>query len=126
MRAPVVLHSISSFDQDNMDYCAIAIISGLAQCIRNPGPLRNEITASPDFWSILDRLHQHKDAAPVVFDILQAITTSSPPAVTADNYEAAIELGNHFAVVGSVGALLEQKRDVAARRGKQTKPVKAQ
>ena len=81
------------------------------------------MTASPDFWSILERLHQHKEAASAVFDILQTITTSSPPAVTADNYESAIELANKFATAGSIGAVSEQKRDVPARRGKQSKPA---
>lgn len=123
MRAPVVLHSISSFDQDRLDSSATIIVNGLSQCIKDTGPLRKEMTASPDFWSILERLHQHKEAAPAVFDILHTITTSSPPAVTADNYESAIELANKFATEGSIGAVSEQKRDVPARRGKQSKPA---
>ncbi|KKY18687.1 putative sec7 domain protein [Phaeomoniella chlamydospora] len=124
MRAPVVLHSISRFDQDNLDSAGTTIIKGLCQCVQEAGPLRNEITASPDFWSILERLRVHKEAAEEVFNVLQLIATSQPPTVTADNYESVISLANGFATDGSVGAVFEQKRDMAARRGKQTKPAK--
>lgn len=125
MRAPVVLHAISSFDQERLDNSAFPVMKGLARCISDPGPLRNEVINSPDFWSILQRLHQQQDAAPLVFDLLRNIVDTSPTAVTADNYESAVSLANDFATAGSVGAVEEQRRDVATRKGKPAKQVKA-
>lgn len=124
MRAPVVLHSISSFDQDNFDKSALFIVNGLAQCIKSAGPLRSEIIVSPDFWSILERLHQHAEAGSAIFDLLQLITMPQSSAVNADNYESVIGLANAFATDGSVGSIAEQKRDMAARRGKPMKQAK--
>lgn len=126
MRAPVVLHALSSFDDNTMNYTATSVINGLAQCIEGPEPLRNEVTSSPDFWSILQRLHQHKDEAERVFVILQNIATIQPSAITADNYESTIGLANDFATAGSIGSIQEQRRDLAARRGKPVKHVKSQ
>ncbi len=117
MRPPVVLHAISALDDSTMDYTAAAIIPGLTKCIGESESLRKEITNSPDFWSIMHRLHQHKDESERVFALLQAIATSQPTAVTADNYESAISLANDFAAAGSVGSIQEQRRDMAARRG---------
>jgi brefeldin A-resistance guanine nucleotide exchange factor 1 len=118
MRAPVVLHAISSFDQERLDNSALPILKGLSRCVSSPGPLRNEVTSSPDFWSILQRLHKHKEGAEMVFNLLQSVSNSTPSAVTADNYESAVSLANDFATAGSIGAVLEQRRDVAARRSK--------
>ena len=123
MRAPVVLHALSSFDEITLDHSAPAVISGLAKCIASAEPLGNEITKSPDFWSIMHRLHQHTDEADRVFLLLQTVATSQPTAVTADNFESTIELANDFATAGSVGSIQEQRKDAAARRGK-SKPVK--
>jgi len=121
MRAPVVLHAISSFDQGIMDNSALPILKGLSLCVSKPGSLRNEVTSSPDFWSILQRLHKHKDGAEAVFVLLHSVATSTPSAVTADNYEAAVSLANDFATAGSIGTVLEQRRDMAARRPKGAK-----
>jgi golgi-specific brefeldin A-resistance guanine nucleotide exchange factor 1 len=118
MRAPVVLHAISSFNQEILDHSALPILKGLSRCISNPGPLRNEVTTSPDFWSILQRLHKHKEGAEMVFGLLQSVTNSPPSAVTADNYESAVSLANDFATAGSVGSVFEQRRDMAGRRAK--------
>jgi golgi-specific brefeldin A-resistance guanine nucleotide exchange factor 1 len=126
IRAPVVLHAISSFDDTVLDHTAEAVLQGLTDCIAKPGPLRNEIVNSPDFWSILQRLHQHKTEADHVFEILQNIASSQPTVVTADNYESAIALANDFASAGSIGTIQEQRRDLMARRGKQVKPLKAE
>src|SRR5271163_523287 len=126
MRAPVVLHAISSFDDRTLEHTATAVVSGLGSCIASAEPLRKEIINSPDFWSIMHRLHQHPDDAERIYGLLQAIATSQPTAVSADNYESAIELANDFATAGSVGAVLEQKRDMAARRGKPIKAAKPQ
>lgn len=73
---------------------------------------------SPDFWSILRTLHPVSNLASTVFETLEDVATGSPAAVSADNYEAAIGLLNKFATAGSVGAVQEQRRDQAARKGK--------
>ncbi len=117
MRAPVVLHAMSSLDQQRSDNGAVPIIKGLSSCVKSAGPLRNENLNSPDYWAILQKLRQHHDAGPLVFDMLHNIATSDPSAVTADNYEAAVSLANDFATAGSVGAVQEQRRD-GQKKGK--------
>ncbi|KIV87306.1 hypothetical protein PV11_02861 [Exophiala sideris] len=124
MRAPVVLHAISSFDDTVLDRTASTITQGLASCIASPGPLTNEITTSPDFWSILQRLHQHKGEAETVFAILTTLATSNPSIVTADNFESAIDLANDFAAAGKIGSIQDKRKDFAARRGQQAKPAR--
>lgn len=124
MRVPVILHGISSFEQDVLESVAVPTIKGLSQCISEQGLLRNELTVSPDFWSILQRLHQHTEAAPLVFELLRRIIESVPPIVTADNYESAVGLANDFISAGSVGYIEERQRDVAYRRSKGVKPSK--
>lgn len=52
---------------------------------------------SPDFWAILRVTAGDANAAAQIFDILERSTTGTPPAIMADNYEAAISLLNHFA-----------------------------
>ncbi len=123
-RVPVILHGISSFDQDTLERVAVPIVKGLSRCVFDGNLLRNEITVSPDFWSILQRLHQHKDAAPLVFSLLKAIVDSNPPIVTADNYESAVALANEFISAGSVGYIEERHRDTLARRSKGVKQPK--
>lgn len=125
MRAPVVLHAISSFDQETLESAAIPVIEGLSRAITSAGALRSEITNSPDFWSILQRLHQHQEGGQTVFDILQSIVSFTPPAITSDNYESAVNLARDIAAYGGVGALEEQKRD-ASKRSKPGKQSKAQ
>ena len=126
MRTPVVLHALSSFDDGTIDRMAPSVINGLARCISSSDPLRNEITNSPDFWSILQRLHRHKDQAQQVFDILETTAKADPPTIAADNYESAVSLANDFATAASVGAAQEQRREPSSRRGrppqKQVKP----
>lgn len=124
MRVPVVLHTMSSFDQDVLERCAVPIVKGLSRCIESSTALRNVLTISPDFWSILQRLHQHDESAGQVFDLLQTIVDSTPPTITADNYESAVALANDFASAGSIGAIEERQRDALARRSKvkQIKP----
>ena|SRR2546423_14076313 len=126
MRAPVVLHAISSFDDTTMDFTAPAIVNGLKKCIAGAESLRKEITNSPDFWSIMHRLHQHKDEAESVFKLLYSIAESQPTIVTADNYESAIELANDFASAASVGSLQEQRKDAARRGAKASRQPKQQ
>jgi brefeldin A-resistance guanine nucleotide exchange factor 1 len=126
VRAPVVLHAISSFDDTTIDYSAPAIVNGLKKCISGAESLRKEITNSPDFWSIMHRLHQHNDEAESIFKLLHFISSSQPMGVTADNYESAIELANDFASAASIGALQEQRKDAARRGGKPLKQAKPQ
>ncbi|KAJ5199979.1 SEC7-like alpha orthogonal bundle [Penicillium cf. griseofulvum] len=125
MRVPVVLHAISGFDQDILETVAVATVKGLARCIAHTGRLRNEITISPDFWSILQRLHQHEAVASLVFDLLQSIVESMPDIITADNYEFVVSLANDFVSAGSVGSIEERHRDVQARRNKGVKQSKS-
>ncbi|KAJ5177882.1 SEC7-like alpha orthogonal bundle [Penicillium coprophilum] len=125
MRVPVVLHAISGFDQDVLENVAVATIKGLARCIAHTGRLRNEITISPDFWSILQRLHQHEAVSSLVFDLLQSIVESMPDIITADNYEFVVSLANDFVSAGRVGSIEERHRDVQARRNKGAKQSKS-
>jgi brefeldin A-resistance guanine nucleotide exchange factor 1 len=126
IRVPVVLHTISSFKKDLFDKSAPLVLQGLTQCIKEPGPLRNEIMTSPDFWVILRNLTRNVKSAPTVFEILEGVAVGSPPTIMADNYESAVKLLNDFASAGSVGSTIEQKQDRKAKRGqqppKQTKP----
>ena len=121
MRVPVVLHAISSFTPDLLYKCSAMVLKGISMCIQSPGPIRNEITTSPDFWVILRALSKTPQTATAVFDILEDVVTGeSPPAIMADNYEAAVGLLNEFASYGSVGAVTEQKQDRRSRRGAPT------
>jgi brefeldin A-resistance guanine nucleotide exchange factor 1 len=122
LRVPVVLHTISSFKKDLLDKSAPLVLQGLRQCIKDPGPLRNEIMTSPDFWVILRNLTANALAAPTVFEILEGVAVGSPPTIMADNYESAVKLLNEFASAGRVGATVEQKQDKRVRRGQP--PVK--
>lgn len=126
MRAPVILHAISSFDQDILENSAIPVLNSLSRCIAETEHLRREIIVSPDFWSILQRLRPHDASAPLIFDILQGIVETVPPAISSDNYEAAVALANDFASAGSIGAAEERRRDGSTRRprgAKAEKPV---
>jgi golgi-specific brefeldin A-resistance guanine nucleotide exchange factor 1 len=80
-----------------------------------------ELASSPDFWSILNTLHQLPEASGDVFQLVEDLTTSSQPGITADNYEAAIAMLNEFATAAQVGAVQEQRHEQAARRGKAPK-----
>lgn len=101
------------------------IMQGLSLCIRDSGPLRNEIMASPDFWIVLGNLIANAQVAADVFEILEGITIGNPPTVTADNYEPAVKLLHHFASAGSVGATVEQGKDKKSRTGQQATDKKS-
>lgn len=64
------------------------------------------------------------EAAGDVFQLVEDLATAPQPGISADNYEAAIALLNEFATAAQVGAVGEQRRDQAARRGKQVKAKK--
>lgn len=123
IRAPVILHTISSLDPTTMEKSALPVLKGLALCMRGPRPLRNEIANTPDFWSTLRSLHLITDAASSVFELLVGIMADTPSAITADNYEFAVMALNDFATAGSAGAMVEQKRDRNVRRSNQVKAL---
>lgn len=101
------------------------ILNGLTLCVRDPSPLRNELTNTPDFWSIMRSLHTLPEAAGTAFDLVGRVVAGRQAAVTADNYKDTVSLLNGFAAAGCVGAVVEQKRDKSARRKeKPTKPAK--
>jgi golgi-specific brefeldin A-resistance guanine nucleotide exchange factor 1 len=124
MRVPVILHAISSFDQDILEMSAAPVLNSLSRCIAESELLRREIVISPDFWSILQRLRPQAASAPIVFEILKGIVESIPPAISSDNYESAVALANDFASAGSIGAAEERRRDANARRSRGGKPEK--
>lgn len=112
---------ISSLKKDLLDKSAALVFQGLTECIKDPGPLRNEIMTSPDFWVILRALAANTKAAPAVFEILEGVVVGSPPTIMADNYESAVKLLNDFASTGSVGSSFEQKQEKRVRNGQQVK-----
>ena len=109
IKTPVVLHTLSGYDQPVLEQVAESILRGLALCLQSGSSLRNEIVNTPDFWIILRSLHTVNDAAPEAFRIVESIVTSEPVSVTADNYGATITILNDFASAGSIGAAIEQE-----------------
>lgn len=120
----MLLHTFSSFNEALLHECSQPILKGLTDCCKGPNALRNELAGSPDFWTILNRLSSVPEAAGDVFALVEDLTTSSQPSITADNYEAAIALLNEFATAAQVGAREEQLYDQATRRGKGPKAKK--
>lgn len=124
MRTPVVLHAISSFDDVVMDRTGPSVINGLSRSIAAADSLKNELANSPDFWSILQRLHRHEKQSQNVFGILEMAVKADPPIIAADNFESAVSLANDFATAASVGAVPDQRREAGSRRGRpQQKPA---
>ncbi|CCU75858.1 guanine nucleotide exchange factor [Blumeria hordei DH14] len=117
IRVPVVLHLIASLKKDLFEKSTSLVLQGLHLCIKEPGPLRNEIMTSPDFWFILRNMAGNSSSAPTVFEILEGVIIGSPPSIMADNYESAVNLLNDFASAGSIGAAVEQKQEKKSRRG---------
>lgn len=118
LRAPLVLHSISSFPQDLLKQCAQNVLKGVLDCVKGPQGLRNELATSPDFWSLLHTLRASPEAASLAFQIIDNVATGPNAAITADNYEPAISLLNAFAAAGSASVVRDQKREQQARRGR--------
>ncbi|RYP02601.1 hypothetical protein DL764_005727 [Monosporascus ibericus] len=121
VRAPVLLHTISTFPKDILARTSQLVLQGLKICIDQPGPLRSEIMTSPDFWVILRTLSENPTSSPIVFEILEEGVSGSPSAIIADNYEAAISLLNEFASAAKKGVPAEQKSD---KRPKTARPQK--
>ena len=103
------------------------MLKGIDLCMQEATPLRNEITNTPDFWSILRSLYTAPAAAGSIFELITRVVAGKTPAVTADNYKEAVSILNQYAAAGSVGAVMEQKRDKnanARKREKTPKPAK--
>ena len=125
VRAPVVLHTIASYDQSVLEKTSTLILIGLTLCIQDPSPLKNEITNTPDFWSIIRSLYVLPEAAGKAFGLVETVVAGRQTAVTADNYKEVVSLLKGFAAAGSVGAIVEQNSDKNARRKeKSMKPAK--
>ena len=119
-----MLHTIASYGSTTLEKAALPILKGLGLCIEKPSPLRNEITNTPDFWSIIRSLHSLPEAAGTAFDIVARVVAGQPPAVTADNYKETVSLLNQYASAGSIGAVIEQRRDKNPSTRKKEKPTK--
>ncbi|KAL8302699.1 hypothetical protein RB601_005894 [Gaeumannomyces tritici] len=122
VRAPVLLHAVSSFSKDTLSRSAEVLLQGIKVCVDEPGPLRNEIMTSPDFWAIMGTLAPSSKAAPTVFEILENGVGESPLAVIADSYRPAIALLNDFASAARVGSQVEQKAAIERRQRKGLPP----
>ncbi|KAI4211594.1 MAG: hypothetical protein LQ351_005635 [Letrouitia transgressa] len=125
VRAPLVLHTISGFEPPKLARAALPILRGFTICLRESGPLRNEILNIPDFWSTIDRIHTIPEAAGAVFELLLNVVERDSSAVTADNYEFAVGLLNSFANTKVLTPAVEQKHDPNVRKQKSVKQVKA-
>lgn len=116
MNVPKLLHTISGLPKDILAKASSTILTGLAACTEEPGPLRSEMMTSPDFWATLRVLATNKQSAAKVFEILEKGTAGSPPAIMADNYVAAVALLDQFASVASPQPPPEQKKEQDRRR----------
>ena len=117
VNVPFLLHAVSSLPSEVLAKTSGTIVRGLAACTDEPGPLRSEMMTSPDFWAILRVLAGSPESAASVFDILEKGSSGNPPAIMADNYEAAVSLLNQFASAANPHAALGQIGDAAQRRG---------
>ncbi len=76
---------------------------------------------SPDFWAILGALHGRAECAATVFEMLERGTSGTPPAIMADNYEAAIALLNGFATSAGRAATPDEQADLRTRKSRTSK-----
>lgn len=125
IRVPILLHTVSSFPPEILRKTSKLVLQGLKICIEEPGPLRNEMMTSPDFWSILRNLATVHQVAPIVFDILETGVKPPSTAIMADNYEAAIHLLNQFASAASATVAKEPKVDRRQPRKAGSRPATA-
>lgn len=102
---------MSNLPKDMLSRSSMLLVQGLKACIDIPGALRHEIMTSPDFWSLMRIMASRHDAAPVAFELLERACIGVPPAVMADNYEAAILLLGEFATAAGRLVLAERKRE---------------
>lgn len=125
IRVPILLHTVSSFPPEILKKTSKLVLQGLKLCIDEPGPLRNEIMTSPDFWAILRTLSTVSQVAPLVFDILETGVNPPSTAIMADNYEAAITLLNEFASAARTTVTKEAKGDRRQPRKPASRPASA-
>lgn len=125
IRVPILLHTVSSFPPEILRKTSKLVLQGLKVCIDEPGPLRNEMMTSPDFWAILRNLATVHQVAPLVFDILETGVKPPSTAIMADNYEAAIHLLNQFASAASATVAKEPKVDRRQPRKPASRPASA-
>ncbi|KAH7349362.1 Sec7 domain-containing protein [Plectosphaerella cucumerina] len=125
VNVPVLLHTISSFPKDTLARSSILVIQGLKTCIEGPGPVRNTIMTSPDFWVIMRAFATRYDSAPVVFELLEQGCTAVPATIMADNYEAAMLLLSDFASAAGRAVLAERKQAQRARKTREAQPEPA-
>lgn len=125
IRVPILLHTVSSFPPEILRRTSKLVLQGIKLCIDEPGPLRNEMMTSPDFWAILRNLATVPQVAPVVFEILEIGVNPPSTAVMADNYEAAIHLLNQFASAASATVAKESKVDRRQPRKPASRPSSA-
>lgn len=125
IRVPILLHTVSSFPPEILRKTSKLVLQGIKICINEPGPLRNEMMTSPDFWAILRNLATVHQVAPLVFDILETGVQPPSTAIMADNYEAAIHLFNQFASVASATVAKEPKVDRRQARKPASRPTSA-
>lgn len=123
VRAPVLLHALSKFDDPQVKYAATFTINGLLACLAGPSSLRNEIVNSPDFWFVLQALHANPETAQQVFEILEDVVSGSPSSLTADNFDPVASLLNEFATAPGVVARSDRRREQDAARNRQPRPT---
>ena len=116
VNVPFLLHSISSLPSKVLIRASDTILKGLSDCTNEPGPLRSEVMTSPDFWSVLRTLGANPKSASQVFAILEDGAVGSPPAIIADNYEAAVSLLNYFASSASPRSAIDVKEDNSGQK----------
>ncbi|KAF5661854.1 GEA2-GDP GTP exchange factor [Fusarium heterosporum] len=126
VNVPFLLHTISTLPQEALGKDSDLVLQGLSLCIEESGPLRREMMTSPDFWAILRTLAQRPEAAALVFEILEKGSTGTPPAIMADNYEAAISLLNDFASAANPRQPSMQARSPRVQRHNPPKQDKKQ
>lgn len=64
---------------------------------------------SPDFWALLRTLAGREDSSQAAFTVLKRGIGGSPPAILAENYEAAISLLSDFASASRAATSLKPK-----------------
>ena len=122
VRAPVVLHTIAKFGDDQLRASAPSIIQALKLCLAGPISLRNEIVNSPDFWLVLEPLQNTQETAQHIFEMIEDIVAGPRPGLTADNYDAVATVLNNFSMSAGQAARAHRQREIEAQRTRQPRP----
>ncbi|CEJ95123.1 Putative Cytohesin-2 [[Torrubiella] hemipterigena] len=120
-----LLHTISSLPQDILAKTSSTILSGLAVCTGEPGPLRSKLMMSPDFWATLRLLATNPDSAASVFEILEKGAAGTPSAITADNFVSTVGLLDQFATAANPKPAAPVSEEDRRRSEQPRKDVKA-